>query len=157
MEDSSLVIGIGNEFRGDDAVGLHVARRVAALGLPGVITRQESGEGAALIELFSSADRVYIADAVQPGGRSGWIYRMDANQGALPGGFFGCSTHAFSVAEAVEMARALGQLPRKLILYGVEGGQFDHGASLSREVERAAGEVVSRIVGDISGRTLTRP
>ena len=149
IEDSSLVIGIGNELRGDDAVGLHVARRVAALGLPGVITRRESGEGAALIELFSSSERVYIVDAVQPGGRPGWIYRMDANQGALPGSFFSCSTHAFSVAEAVEMARALDRLPPRLVIYGVEGAQFDAGAGLSPEVESAIAEVVEMIGGEL--------
>jgi hydrogenase maturation protease len=31
-----VVIGFGNELRGDDAVGQHVARRVAAWGVPGV-------------------------------------------------------------------------------------------------------------------------
>ena len=41
------------------------------------------------------------------------------------------------MAEAIALGRALGRLPRQLLLFGIEGGRFDAGASLSPEVERA--------------------
>ncbi len=34
-----LVIGYGNELRGDDGIGPHVVSELAALELPGVLTR----------------------------------------------------------------------------------------------------------------------
>jgi hydrogenase maturation protease len=62
---------------------------------------------------------------------------------------FHYSTHAFSVAEAVELARALGELPPKLVLYGIEGKNFDCGIGLSSEVEKATEEIVRRIEDEL--------
>ena len=46
---------------------------------------------------------------------------LDARTSRLPMGQFRCSTHALGVAEAIELARALDRLPRKLIVFGIEG------------------------------------
>jgi hydrogenase maturation protease len=53
------------------------------------------------------------------------------------------------VAEAVELARALGELPTSLVVYGVRGGRFDHATELSPEVDAACDEVVGRVLEDI--------
>ncbi len=63
--------------------------------------------------------------------------------------FFHYSTHAFSVAEAVELARALDQLPSRLILYGIEGRDFSAGERLSPEVGAAVDELISRVRQDL--------
>jgi hydrogenase maturation protease len=145
-----LVIGIGNAYRSDDAVGLFVAEKIGQQGLQDVRVAIESGEGAALMERFQEADLVVLVDAVQSGGQPGTLYRLDACERAVPAPFFRYSTHNFSVAEAVEMARALGQLPRQLVIYGIEGASFKTGVGLSPEVERAAGELIDRLLGEIS-------
>jgi hydrogenase maturation protease len=141
----ALVIGLGNDYRGDDAVGHVVARRLKAMADDSVRVLEESGEGAALIETWKGADFVILIDAVHSGGTPGSIYRFDAKANLVPGSFFHYSTHAFSVAEAVELARELNQLPRRLVVYGIEGETFDSGVGLSREVEAAAGEVLHSV------------
>ena len=67
----------------------------------------------------------------------------------IPRSFFHYSTHAFSVAEAIEMARALGQLPRRLVVYGIEGKNFESGISLSPEIETAAEETAHRVKAEL--------
>jgi hydrogenase maturation protease len=138
-----LVIGLGNDYRGDDAVGRVVTRRLKAIGADNVRVVEESGEGAALIEAWKGADFVIAIDAAYSGGAPGSIHRFDAESQPIPSRFFHYSTHAFSIAEAVELARALNQLPAKLVVYGIEGKTFDAGAGLSLEVEGAAAELVS--------------
>jgi len=138
-----LVIGLGNDYRGDDAVGRVVTRRLKAIGADNVRVVEESGEGAALIQAWKGADFVIVIDAVHSGGAPGSIHRFDAESQPIPSSFFHYSTHAFSIAEAVELARALNQLPAKLVVYGIEGKTFDAGAGLSLEVEGAAAELVS--------------
>jgi hydrogenase maturation protease len=138
-----LVIGLGNDYRGDDAVGRVVTRRLKAIGADNVRVVEESGEGAALIEAWKGADFVIAIDAAYSGGAPGSIHRFDAESQPIPSSFFHYSTHAFSIAEAVELARALNQLPAKLVVYGIEGKTFDAGAGLSLEVEGAAAELVS--------------
>jgi hydrogenase maturation protease len=47
------------------------------------------------------------------------------------------STHAFGLHEAIELARALHRLPRRVIVFAVEGRHFEAGATPSGEVEAA--------------------
>jgi hydrogenase maturation protease len=142
---AGLVIGVGNLYRGDDGVGLVIARKLQARPPRDTIIREESGEGASLIEAWRGASTVIIVDTVKSGGRTGMIHRLDARRERVPSHFFHYSTHAFGVAEAVELARTLKQLPPQLIVYGIEGKQFRPGAGLSTEVKTAAEKVVLRI------------
>jgi hydrogenase maturation protease len=144
-----LIIGIGNEYRSDDAVGLIIARRLKDGAGARLAVLEQSGEGTALMETWQQAESVIVVDAVYAGAEPGTVYRFDAQDERLPAKFFNYSTHAFSVAEAVELARALHQLPSRLVVYGVEGKNFSSGVGLSPEVERAAQVVVERIVNEI--------
>ena len=135
-----LVIGIGNTVRGDDAVGLRV---VEALGLSDTVLEHD-GEPASLIALWEDHDEVVLIDAVTSGADRGTVIEIDATSSVLPAGM--ChSTHALGPAEAVELARALGKLPSRITILGIEGGDYSFGASLSSEVERAVDEVVRRV------------
>ena len=70
---------------------------------------------------------------------------FDVHTQTIPTKFFHYSTHAFGIAEAIELARALKQLPQDLIVYGIEGKCFEAGIGLSREVEKAVEEVMMRV------------
>jgi hydrogenase maturation protease len=137
-----LIIGVGNEYRGDDAVGLIVARRLKERLGDSVTILEQSGDGAALMEAWRGAETVIIIDAVMSGAAPGTIRRFDASAHLIPKGAFRCSTHACGVAEAIELARALCNFPQHLVIYGIEGKNFADGVGLSAEVEKAAGEAV---------------
>jgi hydrogenase maturation protease len=47
------------------------------------------------------------------------------------------------LADAIELARALGRLPPRVTVYGIEGERFDTGAPLSDSVAGAIDEVVA--------------
>ncbi|GAN35236.1 MAG: hydrogenase maturation protease [Candidatus Brocadia sp. AMX2] len=144
-----LIIGIGNAYRGDDAVGLHVAQCLKKQAHDHVHVIEESGEGASLMECWKDANSVILIDAVSSGAKPGTIHRLDAHTQPIPTNFFHYSTHAFGVAEAIELSRALNQMPRRLIVYGIEGKCFEAGVELSFEVEKAAQEVARCVQQDI--------
>jgi hydrogenase maturation protease len=144
-----VVIGVGNEYRSDDGAGLAVARRLRAQLPAEVSTLEHSGEGASLLETWQGYGSVIVVDAVHSGAAPGAIHRFDAGSAPVPSRFFHYSTHAFSVAEAVELARSLGQLPAKLIVYGIEGASFAAGRGLSPGVEQAAVELAARIKSEV--------
>lgn len=150
------IIGVGNEFRGDDAVGPVAARCLANLGLPGVEVEVASGEGADLMERWKGADTVILIDAVRSGAPPGTVHRIDASRETVPGSFFSYSTHAFSVAEAVELARRLGLLPKGVTLYGIEGLDFSTGQGLTPPVEEALGNVVREIASNVAATPVGR-
>ena len=146
---SILIIGIGNPYRGDDAVGLRIAQDIKKKSPDHVNVIEQSGEGTSLMESWKDADTVILIDAVHSGAQPGTIHRFDVHTQTIPTKFFHYSTHAFGVAEAIELARALKQLPQNLIVYGIEGKCFEAGIRLSREVEKAVEEVMMRVKQDI--------
>jgi hydrogenase maturation protease len=141
----TLVIGVGNPYRRDDGVGLDVARSIRAEGIPGVEVVEQSGEGAALLEAWQNSSMVILIDAVSSGAPPGTIRRFELPDDTMPLQFFHYSTHAFSVAEAIELARALDLLPSRLIVYGIEGSDFAPGEGLSADVKPSAEEVTTQI------------
>ena len=149
----TCVIGVGNAFRGDDGIGLIVARRITELALPGVTVLEESGEGVALMEAWGDADQVIVVDAVSSGSEPGTVHRFEATGQPLPALFTGHSTHAFGLAEAIELARQLDRLPDQLVVYGIEGRSFEFDHELSPEVEEAAGVLVRQIAKEITGES----
>jgi hydrogenase maturation protease len=145
-----LVIGIGNPDRGDDAAGLQVARSVRAATSPDAVTvRELAGDQLALIDEWAGADDVYVVDAVCSGGVPGTVYQFDATD-ALAERFRHRGTHTFSLADVIELARALGRLPGRLAGYGIEGASFAIGDGLSREVAAAVDKVAGLLLRDLT-------
>jgi hydrogenase maturation protease len=146
---STTIIGVGNTHRSDDGVGIAIARRLQQQRLAGLRILEESGDGAALLEAWKGATAVILLDAVYSGAPPGTIYRFDAHIDRIPSQFFRCSTHAFGVAEAIELARTLNQLPPRLIVYGIEGEKFSAGLGLSVAVEQAASTMVAQVLEQV--------
>ena len=151
----TVVIGVGNSFRGDDAAGREVARRVRERvpdGLEVVVCELEPTR---LIDAWADADAALVVDAVASGAEPGTVHRFDASTEALPSREFRSSTHALGIGETIELARAIGKLPARIVVLGVEGETFGSGTELSdaaREgVERAV-EVVLEEAGCTSRR-----
>jgi hydrogenase maturation protease len=148
------LIGIGNHFRSDDAAGLEVARRLRLANPPGVTVLEQEGEPASLIEAWSSADEVLIVDGVSSSSAPGTLHRFDVTDEPLPAELFRPSTHALGVAEAVELARELGRLPRRLAVYGIEGESFEAGEGLTPAVQAAVEQLVAELYEELGGRDL---
>jgi hydrogenase maturation protease len=143
------VLGVGNEMRGDDGIG-YVAIRILSEILPSFVkVHSIAGDGAALIDAWCGSDLAIVVDAVSTNGEAGTVYRLDSGEDVLPTDFFHYSTHAFSLAEAVELARALDMLPSKLVVYGVEGGSFDAGVGLTDRASAGVRVVADRIAAEV--------
>jgi len=146
----TLVIGLGNDYRQDDGVGLYVARKLRDLNLPQATVREAGGDAAALLELWKPQTPAILVDAVFSWSAPGTIFRFEAHGGPLPEKFLSqASSHGWGLAEAIELARTLKQLPSHLIVYGIEGRSFEVGLGLSRVVKRAAKQVLARVVQEL--------
>ena len=110
---------------------------------------EASGEGTDLIGRWSGYSRVYLFDAVMGRGAPGRVYKLCAAQGEIPSDFFKYSSHAFSLAEAVELARILDRLPRQLVVFGVEGEQFGYGECLSPAVQAGTERVLAQVLAEL--------
>ncbi len=147
----TLIIGVGNDYRGDDGVGLVVARALRAMGLPGVKVLESAGEVGAVVEALRGEERVFVVDAAHSGSSPGTIHRFDARRSPITVRTSSHSTHDLGLADAIELARALEAMPAELVVYAIEGADFRLGVSLSPSVERAGSEVVARMAEEIRG------
>jgi len=144
----TVVIGIGNLDRGDDAFGRIVAARLRGRIPEHVSLFEEDGEATALLDRLGDADAAILIDAAISGGEPGQIRRFDAACEPLSAAKFGMSTHGFGLAEAIELARILGKLPGRCIVYAVEARSFELGAPLSPELARAVDEVLAWVIAE---------
>ena len=133
------MVCVGNRLRGDDAAGLEVARHLRGTLPADVEITEREGEPTALISGWEGVEALWIVDAVSSESATGTVHRLDASDRALPPDPFRASTHHVSLAETVELARALGRLPAQTVVYGIEGGSFAVGEPLTPGGGRGGG------------------
>lgn len=152
-DKQTALIGIGNMFRRDDGVGIAIVRNLkrclSAFDQNGLEIFECSGEGTELMECWQGFQRVIIFDAVMANGEPGKIYRLQADRQFIPSDFFKYSSHAFSLAEAIELARVLDRLPDNLIIYGVEGKDFSHGEEPGAPLKQAIQTVTDQVLAEL--------
>ena len=153
----TVLLCIGNRFRRDDGVGAAVAD-LARWTLPaGPRVVESDGEPALLVEAWRDADLAIVVDASRSEMAAGAVRRIDVGlDGDAPTGVAaglptgpGTSTHGWSLGAAVELGAVLCRLPRRLVVYSVEGEDFGSGIGLSAPVGSAVGDVVRRIAGEM--------
>ena len=152
MGDAVVVIGVGNPDRGDDGAGPEVLARLEGR-VPGEVrlVRLPGADPALVMEAWSGSAGAIVVDAMVSGVAPGTITRFDAVAGPLPAGVRLASTHVLGAETAVEMARALGRLPGRLVVYGVEGESFAAGSGLSPVVAAALPAAAERILEEVRG------
>jgi hydrogenase maturation protease len=146
---TTVVIGVGNEFRRDDGVGPAVVRLLRRRDLPGVRLAECDGEAGRLLDLWRDASRVVVVDAVRTAyPRPGRIHRRSLRHPAVIGR--PTSSHAADLGSVAELAAALGRLPRLLLFYGVEAADTSFGVGLSAPVAAATQRLADEIADSLS-------
>jgi hydrogenase maturation protease len=144
-----VVIGVGNAYRGDDGAGLAVVERLHGRVPDGVEVVEMEQEPTRLIDAWDGADSVVVIDAVASGGEPGELHRYDASADPLPARVFRSSTHAFGVGDAIEIARVLGTLPGHVLVYGIEGADFEAREGLSAPVGAAVDQLADTVLEEL--------
>jgi hydrogenase maturation protease len=131
-----LIIAVGNAWRSDDGAGPELGLRLRRTGIRNAHVAEAAGS-VDLLTLWGPEDDVIIVDAVVSGSRPGAVICRDAVALRLPREWFRLSSHQLGVADAIELARALGRLPRTLVFVGIEAERLDDGMGLSRRIQAA--------------------
>jgi hydrogenase maturation protease len=137
------LIGYGHPDRGDDAAGPAVARRLKGLLPRRVEVLEVMGDGTALMEAWSGADRIVVIDAVVSGAPAGTLHRLDGRLLADSNELRFTSSHSLGLKEAIRLARVLDRLPREMEILGIEGKSFDAGSPAGPEVQRGIERAVA--------------
>jgi hydrogenase maturation protease len=144
------VIGIGNPDRGDDAAGRRVAERLRRRLPEEIEVVEHGGEATTLLARIEGMAAAILVDACISGAPAGTVRRFDLAKTRLPRAGLGMSSHGLGLAEAIELARMLGQLPPRCVVYTIEGECFVVGAPLSPSVSAAIVDVARRIGAELA-------
>ncbi|MCE4263554.1 MULTISPECIES: hydrogenase maturation protease [Rhodococcus] len=147
------VIGIGNDFRRDDGVGLAVAQAIRHLHPAGARVVATNGEASTLIDTWSGSELAVFVDsylqthAVDSSRQPGRIRRFTR----WPNEHCGhcTSSHGLGIVEALALGAALDRKPRRVAIYTVEAQDIGFGIGLSPPVAASVSVVVSAIIEEI--------
>jgi len=121
----------------------------ARLRAAGATVLDCADEPTRLLDLWQGLDLVVVVDALSSGAPAGTLHRVDAADGPLPRDLRLASTHAMGVADALELGRALGRAPRRVVVVGVEGASFGMGEELTPAVAEALDGLVSSALEEL--------
>src|SRR5439155_16159459 len=142
-----VVIGVGNPYRRDDGLGPCVVDRLRERGVPGVVLATSLGETTELIDLWDGADLAIVVDAIRAApAHPGRVHRLTVLD---PPGERSRAAHGLDLGEAVELARVLGRMPARLVLYAVEAADVGHGTGLTPAVSQAAARIADEIADEV--------
>lgn len=173
----AVVIGVGNDFRHDDGAGPAVVDRLAARRdalTPAVRLAVSDGEPTRMIELWEGAALAIVIDAaaadpesgVRPGDILRWEVSADDAGPADPDAPASPSpalrsdsagTHALGPGTAISLARVLGRLPDRLLIFAVAGSDFANGLGLSGPVADATVRLAEEVLTELSRARVFRP
>ena len=121
---TTVLVGLGNPVRGDDGVGLRVAKAVEALlaanPVPGARVATSTRGGFELMDLLEGADRAIVVDCLDlPDAVPGRVRQMSLQD--LAGAARLVGSHDIGLSTAIELGRLAGlAMPVRVEVYGIE-------------------------------------
>lgn len=140
----TLILGVGNEFRSDDAIGLLIARDLRKK-FKSLKIIESGGDGADLLTEWEGYNRVIIIDAVKSSGEAGKVMIINPSSAEFTKYQPIHASHLFSIKQAIETSHALKKLPENLIIIGITGKIFEIRNSLSEELKNLYRKIYSEV------------
>lgn len=141
------ILGIGSPF-GDDQLGWKAIDLLSdRQELQKIYLEKCDRPGVSLLSLMKNADTVFLIDAIRSNDAVGKIHRWQDVE--IETKYHPTSSHAMGIAEALQLAKALQEIPKSVILFGIEMDENNYASSLSLPVQKSLFILVERIVSEL--------
>lgn len=145
-----LVLGIGNVLMMDDSVGVRAIEELdKKYRFPEGVELLDGGtSGMELLSYFGGRDHLIIIDALKSGLAPGTVVRVEGDD--VPARFMTrISPHQLGLSDVLAAATISDQLPRNLVLFGVEPKTVELGLGLSKEVRGSLDKLVLTVIKEL--------
>jgi hydrogenase maturation protease len=149
------IVAVGNPIMGDDGVGAQVLERLESSPVgdrPDVALANGGTTAFFALEAMSGCDRAIVVDAIATGAEPGTVHTFRYVDGAFADDVPEMTMHDFSFAEALQAGREAYQIPREVLIYGVEPKRIEMSMELSDPIERTIPTLVNVIREEIPER-----
>jgi len=147
MSNNFLILGIGNTIRGDDGIGIAIARALKEkLKTESVAIKETSEVGLNLLDLMNGFQRVIIIDSIHLGrDKPGTIYDFDSTGFVAQSSHH--STHKLGLPTVLQMAIDLElEMPDDINIIAVEVGEIDNfSEEISPDIQKTIPLVLNMI------------
>lgn len=151
-----LIIGIGNEFRGDDAVGIEVVNSLQVHHPDLAEYRIEQNDLSRLVDIWGGRDVILIDAVFSEREYAGKIHMLSSIPLLMANRESNYSSHGLALSDALKMSKVLNELPSSLLFLGVEGNDWKFGIRMSEKVRQVIPIVESRILDYVSDQSITK-
>jgi hydrogenase maturation protease len=155
-ESRLIVIGVGNELLSDEGVGIHVVRELRKRDISKSIEIHEVGTSSfELLNIIEGKLNVIIVDAVRMNETTGSVKNIDLlieGEVSLPPQL--TSLHQMDLISTLNMAKGAMDLPKKIVLIGIEPSSLETGTELSEHVKDSIPKAISEIIKSIDKMNL---
>ncbi|QSG10583.1 Ni,Fe-hydrogenase maturation factor [Halapricum desulfuricans] len=148
----ALVLGIGNEIKRDDVIGLEIVEALEArLDRPGVAFETMNSGRLLLIDELSGHDRVCIVDSiVTEDGEPGDWYAFDPQAVEPDRESGGLATHNVGLGTLTTLGEAMGESMPAITIYAIEvADPFEYGEGMTDPVREAVPALIDEIGDEI--------
>jgi hydrogenase maturation protease len=151
-----ILIGVGNVLLSDEGVGIHIVRQLKKRDFSKLVEIHEIGTSSfELLNVIEGNSLVIIVDAVRMDDKPGTVKNIDLvieDDISLLPQF--TSLHQIDLISTLKMAKGVIDLPKKIVLIGIEPSSLEAGIELSKIVEAAIPKAISEIMKTLDKMTL---
>ena len=148
-----LVLGIGNVLLTDEGIGVRALKELERrYTYPTNVELLDGGTaGIELLRHIRNRDYLIIIDAMKCGQEPGTVFRVEGDE--VPAAFrTRISPHQLGLSDLLAAAMLTDELPKNLVLYGVEPESIDIGLDLTETVEANVDKLIGAVADEL--RTL---
>jgi hydrogenase 3 maturation protease len=135
----TLILGVGNPLRGDDAIGSEIAKELIKLGWDNVIDAESAPENFLLKVLEKRPERVILIDACDFSGETGEfrLFKKEEWARISPASF---STHTLPLSLFMSLLEK--ECGCEVYLLGIQVKQLDFASEMSPDLLEAKKKII---------------
>ena len=146
-----FILGIGNVLLTDEGIGVRALKELERkYTFPANVELLDGGTaGIELLRHIRNRDYLIIIDAMKCGHDAGTVVRVEGDD--VPAVFRArISPHQLGLSDLLAAAMLTDELPKKLVLFGVEPESIDIGLDLTDTVEASVEKLIGAVVDELS-------
>ena len=147
MDNSTLILGIGNRYRKDDGIGVIVIQKLRDDNLTNADLIDGSMDGLTLFEYLKNYNQAIVIDAAHMGVPPGEVKIFSKDEANINIKSDQLSTHGFGLAEVVQLLSAFN-IEIKMTIIGVQPLDTSFGEGLTPLIESRV-EYITGIIRDL--------
>ena len=145
-----LVLGIGNVLMTDDSVGVRVVHELERrYRFPENVELLDGGtSGIELLSYIANRDYLIIIDAIRSDFPPGTVLKVEGED--VPAKFMTrISPHQLGISDLLAAATLTGELPERMVLFGMEPKKISLGLELSDELKANLEKLIAKVVEEL--------